>query len=327
MTILWPFEIPIILWIQNLGSWLTEPMRIFTFLGTEEFFLLFLSALYWCIDSTIGLRVAFSLLISNSVNSSLKLAFRGARPYWLSSGIQSVVHETSFGIPSGHAQNSMVVWGTIALGFRKKWVTIVCCLLIFLVGFSRIFLGVHWISDVVAGWMIGLILLWVIAKLERPVVRWWIERSFFLQILLSLLICLLVILTGFFWQTQFITWNTPALWLENIAIHFPGASIIPVSLADNFSLAGLWLGMLIGASWLHRLHGHIPPTNFGKKVLVYIIGLLGVLIFWRGLGIIFPQSEDWIGYGFRTFRYALVGFWIIALAPLLFRKLNLSAKL
>jgi membrane-associated phospholipid phosphatase len=326
MTILWPFEIPIIILIQNIGSWLAPFMHFFSFLGTEEFFLLILSALYWCIDSTIGLRVALSLLISNTVNGYLKLALRGARPYWFDSSIKGLSHESSFGIPSGHAQNSMVVWGTIALGFRKRWITIICCLAVFLVGFSRIYLGVHWISDVLTGWTIGLIILWMVAKMEKPVVTWWVSRSFPFQIFLSIGFSVVIIFIGVLWQSAFKGWQVPLLWQQNVTAAFPGALIDPAPRSDTYTLAGLWLGMLIGASLIHKVGGYQPPARFGQKLLAYLIGLIGVMIFWYGLGAIFPRTEELFSYGLRYLRYALVGFWIIALAPLVFRKLKISIK-
>ena len=312
--------------IQNLGAWLASPMHFFSFLGTEDFFLLILSALYWCVDSAIGLRVALTLLISNTLNGYLKLAFRGARPYWFDTSIKALSHESAFGIPSGHAQNSMVVLGTIALGFRRKWVTILCCLAIFLVGFSRLYLGVHWISDVLAGWIIGLIILWVVAKLEKPVITWWISKSLIIQILLSFVISFAIILIGFLWQSSFSGWQAPAAWQQNVTAAFPSALINPAPPSGSYTLAGLWLGMLIGASMIHRFGRHQPPSELGRKILVYVIGLIGVMAFWYGLGSIFPRSEDLISHGFRYFRYALVGFWIIALAPLTFRKLKISAQ-
>ena len=48
-----------------------------------------------------------------------------------------------------------------------------------------------------------------------------------------------------------------------------------------------------------------------------------VFVFWFVLGRILPRSEDALGYALRYFRYALVGFWISALAPLLFERLGL----
>jgi hypothetical protein len=52
-------QIPIILYIQSLGAWLATPMKLLSFLGTEEFFLLVAPAIYWCFDTTLGLRTAF----------------------------------------------------------------------------------------------------------------------------------------------------------------------------------------------------------------------------------------------------------------------------
>ena len=324
MSFLWQYEIPVMVWIQQIGTWLLSPMQFFSFLGTEEFFLLILSALYWCIDSRIGLRVALSLLISNTVNGYLKLLFRGGRPYWVSSSIQGLAHESSFGVPSGHAQNSMVVWGTIALGFRKRWVTIVCCLVIFLVGLSRMYLGVHWVSDVLTGWAVGLLLLWVISRLEKPVVSWWNSKKFGFQIFSSFMISFLVVLIGLFWNGIFLDWQSPAAWQANIASAFPKGSVIPTSFSDAFTLAGLWFGMLAGASWIQHLGGYQPPVQVWKKLAAYAVGLIGVVIFWYVLGALFPRGEFALSYALRFLRYSLVGLWIICLAPLVFRKFKLS---
>ena len=223
MTFTWPIEIPILFWIQQLGPWLLIPMKFFSFLGTEEFFLVILSALYWCVDASIGLRVAITLLISNTVNDSLKLLFRGARPYWFDTTLKGFAHESSFGIPSGHSQNSMVVWGTIALGFKKRWLTIICAVIIFLVGFSRMYLGVHWVSDVISGWLIGLALLWLVAKFEKPVVNWWVMRPLGMQVVLSAIIALAMIGIGYAWRATFSSWHASFFMVNEYRCQFPGS--------------------------------------------------------------------------------------------------------
>ena len=58
----------------------------------------------------------------------------------------------------------------------------------------------------------------------------------------------------------------------------------------------------------------------GNKIVRYMIGLIGVAIFWFGLGKILPRGEDLVSLGAAYMRYALVGFWISAGAPLIFRK-------
>jgi undecaprenyl-diphosphatase len=70
------------------------------------------------------------------------------------------VHSLSF--PSAHASDSMVVYLTLALliarpGKERQWAVVAALLLTYLTGVSRVMLGVHWPSDVVAGWVFGLL--------------------------------------------------------------------------------------------------------------------------------------------------------------------------
>ena len=89
--------------IQGLGAWLEVPMKFFSFLGSEEFFLLVLPALYWSVNSDLGLRVGLVLLTSTSLNHVLKVTLGGPRPYWVSERVLPFAAETSFGVPSGHS--------------------------------------------------------------------------------------------------------------------------------------------------------------------------------------------------------------------------------
>ena len=84
MDALVPNGINWIVAIQSLGSWLDAPMVFFSFLGTENFFLLALPLIYWCIDASLGIRVGFILLTSVYLNGIFKLWFAGPRPYWVS---------------------------------------------------------------------------------------------------------------------------------------------------------------------------------------------------------------------------------------------------
>jgi membrane-associated phospholipid phosphatase len=121
METIWQTGIIWNIFFQNLGSWLKIPMEVFSLFGTEKFFLLLLPALYWCMDASIGLRVGIILLLCTSVNDTLKLAFHGPRPYWYSANVIAYARETSFGVPSGHAQIAIGVWGMLAIHSRKWW--------------------------------------------------------------------------------------------------------------------------------------------------------------------------------------------------------------
>ena len=164
--------ITIILWLQSLGEWLVSPMKMITFLGNEEFYLFIAPAIYWCLDAKLGFRLGISLMLSGIINSGFKLAFRGPRPYWVETKVQAFSAETSFGVPSGHSQNSAVVWGLVAKRVNKTWGWVTAIVLIGLIGFSRMYLGVHFPHDVLLGWLIGGIILWLIIKFEGQFTSW-----------------------------------------------------------------------------------------------------------------------------------------------------------
>jgi hypothetical protein len=63
-----------------------------------------------------------------------------------------------------------------------------------------------------------------------------------------------------------------------------------------------------------------------KRALRYVVGVIGVLVFWYGLGAVLPRGESLIPFMLRFVRYALVGAWISAGAPRLFEKLQLTDK-
>ncbi|MEN6409577.1 MAG: hypothetical protein ABFD44_07700 [Anaerolineaceae bacterium] len=80
MEALWNFEITITLFLQSLGTWLAEPMRWITSMGSESFYMLIMPAIYWCVDSALGLRMGLILMFSTAFNADFKLLSHGARP-------------------------------------------------------------------------------------------------------------------------------------------------------------------------------------------------------------------------------------------------------
>lgn len=95
------------------------------------------------------------------MNDSLKMFFHGPRPYWYCTDVIAYAKETSFGVPSGHAQIATGIWGVLAASLRKWWAWLIAILVILIIGISRIYLGVHFPHDVILGWLIGAFLLWL----------------------------------------------------------------------------------------------------------------------------------------------------------------------
>jgi membrane-associated phospholipid phosphatase len=310
--------------LQSLGAWLLAPMSFFSFLGTEQFYLFIAPALLWCLDAGLGLRMGLGLAISSSVNSILKLVFHSPRPYWVSERVQALASETSFGIPSGHAQNSVVVWGLLAAWIHKTWAWIVAILLMLMIGLSRLYLGVHFLGDVLAGWLVGALILWAILRLERPVLAWLSRRSIGQQILAALAASLALVLLGVLARLALGEWQTPETWMT-LARRAPEAEIIePLAISGLVSQAGVFFGLALGGILLKRSGWFDAGGPALQRVLRYLIGLVGVLAIYTVLGAIFPRGESLVPYLLRYLRYGLIGLWIAFIAPWLFIRLGVA---
>ncbi len=330
---LWPMEIPITLFFQNLGTWLAPIMRSFSFLGNELFFLIVMTGLYWCIDSALGIRVGMALLSTTSLNSWLKMSIRGARPYWYSGKVIGYVHEPSFGMPSGHAQMAVAVWGRIAAWFKKAWVWVLCIVIILLNSISRIYLGAHFASDILAGWLVSAIFLFVFILLEKPVSKWWLARKFSTQIILAFMISIALIAINLLLINYVAKSNVPAEWTTTAKATLTAGgvdaeelvdlktSIVSESYQGAYSNAGIIFGMLTGISMLKKLGGFTVARKAINKFLSYIVGLGGVLILYLGLKLIIPDNMTYFSMMMRYYlRYILIGLWVSLIAPLLFIK-------
>jgi undecaprenyl-diphosphatase len=105
-----------------------------------------------------GLFAGISIIGSLLLNVAAKHSFARTRPsLW-----QSIAPETTYSFPSGHAMGSMTLALVAVLlcwhlrshrGWSWRWpVTLVAAVFVLLVGLSRIYLGVHYPSDILAGW-------------------------------------------------------------------------------------------------------------------------------------------------------------------------------
>jgi membrane-associated phospholipid phosphatase len=324
MEAIWNIEIGLIAGIQTSLIWLAGFFKAVTFLGSEEFFILVMPVLYWCVDTSIGLRIGIILLLSGHINGVFKVLFHSPRPFWYSQDIKALSTETSFGMPSGHAMNTASIWGLAAVLSKKKWFAILSAVVIFLVGFSRLVLGMHFISDVIVGWALGLILLLLFVKLDKPVSGWLAKRRLSELYWVVLLSTAFLIFIGYLAVAITGKPPLPADWIQNAINANPNAMPVPYDSSGIFTTAGVWLGMGIGAAWLFR-HGGLPKTVTPRdQILRYIIGLTGIAVFWFGLGAILPRGEELMPIILRLVRYTLLGLWIGGGAPLVFKKLGLS---
>ena len=312
-----------ILSIQSMGSALLTPMKVFSFIGSEDFFILVLPILYWSVDSALGLRMGAILLFSGGVNSFLKLAFHLPRPFWVSAQVKALSSETSFGMPSGHAQIAAAVWGMMAGYYRRAWGWVAAVALIFLIGFSRLYLGVHFPHDVFFGWIIGGIILWLFLRYWEDAAAWVKRRSLREQILAAFLLSLGFVALGAAAYLPLLHWTLPLVWTET-ALKVSGAMPEPISLNGVLTPSGALFGFLAGAAWMESLGGFSAEGTFWQRAGRYLLGLIGVILIYAGLKFLFPKGETLLSFTFRYIRYALLGWWISGGAPWIFQKLQLT---
>ncbi len=312
------------IFLQNLGTWLKTPMEVFSFFGSEYFFLILLPTLYWCVEENVGLKVGFILLLSTSVNDSLKLALHGPRPYWISTNVISYASETSFGVPSGHAQIAVGVWGMMAASLRKWWSWLIAILIIFFIGISRLYLGVHFPHDVILGWLIGVIVFWLVLRYWKPAAEWLKKMSLGQQIsaaFVASMVLLLFSLIPYLWL-KLSNWQPPSEWAS-----FASQA---VSLEGGLVSAGTLFGLMAGLAWFDRQGGFSTDGPVWQRLLRFVVGAMGILVFYLGLDVLFgliaPAGEALAPFTLRYIRYTLVGAWVSGGAPWVFVKLKLAKK-
>ncbi len=299
-----PWGTDVIVWLQSFSSGgLDALLNFFTFLGYEEFYLVLLPFIYWCVNKQMGIGLGFISLLSAWSNSVVKYTFTIPRPSDPRIEIRALRPETSPSFASGHAQNAVANWGYLALCIRKWVFSIMAIVVILGIGLSRPFLGVHFPQDVIGGWLIGLVLLGIFAWVAPPVGRWVEGRSTAVQLALALGLPLVLIFLH------------PADTQGRYPVE---GAITPMS-----ALAGLGVGLIMERAWVRfRVEG-----DWRRRGLRFLLGLLIVAIFYFGPRLILPEE---MAYGVeavvRFVRYTLVGWGAIFLCPWLFVRLGLAER-
>ncbi len=278
--------------IAALQSWRVGPVefifRAFTFLGDDEFFMVFFSVIIWCFSKSLGFWGAFILLSSATYSNLIKDITVLERP-----PLEGVVHpEGSYAFPSGHTLTAVTVWGYLAVRVNNKALWIWAVVAVVVIAFSRMVLGYHFLGDILGGLAFGipflLAFLWLSSKFAE---KGWIEK-FSMPVLLILSLAVPVFL---------------------VAV-LPGAD--PSKILGY--LAGASFGYIIEKEKL-RVSVKSPALSQLIKVMAGVAVLFGIIV---GLGGLLPSSVTALGF----IRYALGGVWVTLGAPYLFVSVGLSRR-
>ena len=306
--------------LQQLSPALDGVMRALSFLGQADFFMIIIPFIYWCLDAALGARFVSVLIFSDYVNGLSKWLFHAPRPYWIDARVKALSTELGYGLPSGHAQDAFTVWGFVAYTLKKPWAWLAAALLILAISISRIYLGVHFPTDMFIGWIIGLIILIVFLRLEPRVIRWIAPKPIGLQILIAFLASMVMLIGIVIVQALIATVIDPSSWSALAGPIDPRNPEGPVS--DAAIVFGIGAGFV-----LMRRYAHFDARGpWLKRIARFVLGVVILLAIRFGLGAIFTHDTSVVAMIFRYIRYVIMLLWAMWLAPWVFIKLKLAER-
>jgi membrane-associated phospholipid phosphatase len=303
--------------LQTLSPALDSFMKFISFLGTIEFYLILIPFLYWVISAKLGFRILLVLLTTDFLGSAFKQLLHQPRPYWVGD-VQGLAEEPSYGIPSTHACDTIAVWGYLAYKINKAWLWVLTFLVVLLVGISRMYLGVHFPTDVLGGWFLGLVGIFLVVKGETWFSPYLKKQSVGVLIGLGFLASVGMILIGWLIGLLIAASPDPAEW-EQYSNQARGIS-------HYFTLAGATFGAVAGYTLMRKYAAFQPEDSWLKRLACYLLGMAGVLVIYFGLDILFGMvatDESTLGLILRYMRYSLVTIWAMLGAPWIFLKIRL----
>ena len=166
--------------VQFLQSWVTPLIQKFfeavTFFGDEYAMILILGFLYWGYKKDLGKKIGLYATTALITSVALGNIVMRRRPYFDHNEIQCLKPRSSkgdpydlaiqgFSFPSGHATNSISTYAALGLNVGKKALKIFLFLMPVIIGLSRVALGVHYPTDILAGWAISALVILVISRI------------------------------------------------------------------------------------------------------------------------------------------------------------------
>ncbi len=292
-------QLTILLFFQELRTpLLTFIANAASFCGELPIPLLVTVFIYWCVSKKKGIALLLSELSAISAIQVLKCIFRVPRPFMAYPDRIHPLREstsTGYSFPSGHSTTAASFYGTLMHLYKNRTIAVISSVLIILVPLSRLYLGVHWPSDVIFGTLLGLLAAMYLSPL-------------FIR-----------------------AYESESSMRKLAAIAFPIAAAVSIIsavmlnmgtderlLKDLMETAALGAGAIIGI-YLERSHvGFSPAEKWGLRITALVAGLAvgGVIV----IGIRAIPGLHYIG---KALGNMFFGVWVAFLYPMLGKKAGL----
>ena len=301
------WEMRLMEWLQahigtsGIGFWILSNLSAF---GEQLLMVVIMGFLYWGLNKEYGKHVGICVLMANVWNPLIKNIVLRLRPYFVpgynvkllriidSSADPMDMAAQGYSFPSGHSAGAVSAYGSIASYPDKRYLknkrfllVLIAVVLPLLVGFSRVFVGAHYPTDVICGWLLGIVIVLFVPLLRKNIRNRWV---FYAVLMLSSL---------------------------------PGFLFCKSN--DYFSSFGMLLGFCLAEPFEERFVKFENTQNILRCILRTMGG--GIIYFGLNELLKLPFPKDILVAGnllaqlIRTMRYAVVIFVDIAIYPILFK--------
>lgn len=312
-------------WLQNTYPQMAGFWALVSEFGRFEFYLALLPLIYWCLDKRLGTYLAYLVAVSALLNTTGKALLRNPRPYWLPEGrALGQAKEVSYGIPSGHVQSATVFYLGLAAWLHRRWLWVGALIIIFLMAISRVYLGVHFVHDVVAAFILGVLVLGGHALWRRFLQEKVRHRILGQRLLLIVTVPLLVLVI---YAVVLLLLGPPSPTVS-WAAYSRGAEV--AGMEDMAQAVGILIGLGVGFTLETSYVCFKVEGEWWKRALRYVVGMVVTIALWRGLAVAFeaitPDGSLWLALPLRFIRYLLLGLWVAYYAPKVFVRLKLAGS-
>lgn len=249
-------QIEIIKFIQSFNNTFFDYLfQIITLFGEESVLVLLSSIVFLSIDKSKGYKLIFTIASGTCFNALIKNIAKFERPIGIEGITSKRVHTaTGYSFPSGHTQATATFWSSVSIIFKKRAIRIFTAVIILLVATSRLYLGVHWATDVVFGAIFGITWAILIDKAFNYIQK---SKNYIALIASSIAFAVLCFLIGD---------------------------------EDFFKSSGLLLGLAVGYVIENKYVNLNIIMSRKNKGIVYVLLIGGLLLIKSGLKIILPET-------------------------------------
>ena len=284
-------------WLQShIGSFGTSVMSFFSAFGEETILIAFTCILYFIVDKEAAKFAARRFMLAGCLYAGIKNIVCRLRPYMAHGNVKCLkpvdknadlfdIKAQGYSFPSGHSSGSASIFLGSSVYLKKTLMTVISVIIVLLVGISRFCLGVHYPTDVLAGWAIGIGSIFLFSLLEKLIK----DRR------IIYLIFIVLFMPGFFFCTTNDFYTNYGLMIGLFA-----ADLFEERFVRFEKPANIWLGLL-------RIAGAIA-LYFGLNMLLKL-----------PFSSEFQHSDTLAAHIVRAVRYSIVLFIPMGLYPMCFK--------